>query len=455
MTDCCCTPNATWSQASWFIDPQNISGTASDSNNGNSRTTALLTFCGGMISKLGTCSPILKQNTTITFMSAQTDNSDPIIFNPTMVGGVLVLQGDVLTAQKIGSGSLASVISKNRSTPQLLKADLGASFAVGSLVKNTQSGKTSFAWIYQLVSGTTYLLSQPFTLVTVPVDLATTIPSEVDTWANSDTFEVYKLLKVFLVKVDPVIGEYNSTTVFAPPVQIYHLDTFDFSLQANTSLGSGMSLIETAFSTSLQDQSKNIDESTQWFNVAILSGVNSLTNPLTAVVGGMILCGTEGSTVFYGSIDGDCILDSGTNDIWKLGAPTGEGPTGFATGAPSLGLVYLAGASAHYELEGDVNCVQGYVPNATKIWGPGILNVQGRSRVYYAAGAGKAAATFLIPTILINGRTKANPFNPTNGTWHGEITVTVTSLDAAFSSTGFGGNAINPSGAAITNQATP
>ena len=79
---------ASWSQATWFIDPQNVSGNASDSNSGIDAAHPVLSYTRGIVPKWGTNAPTLRQNTTFTWLSDQLDDSDPVIMLPAMVASV-------------------------------------------------------------------------------------------------------------------------------------------------------------------------------------------------------------------------------------------------------------------------------------------------------------------------------------------------------------------------------
>jgi len=57
-------------QPTWFVDPANVTGNASDSNSGLTAAVPLLTF-REIVLRWGSSSPVLAQNTTITFLSDQ------------------------------------------------------------------------------------------------------------------------------------------------------------------------------------------------------------------------------------------------------------------------------------------------------------------------------------------------------------------------------------------------
>src|SRR5208337_2949529 len=159
------------SQATWFIDPANSTGNASDFNSGIDAAHPVLTYQNGVAKKWNTYSPVLNQNTTLTWLSSQPAGNpagDPVIFTPIIgatapngPGAFVLVQGTLGPAQQLFTGALASVTPKNRATPQLLQADLGFAAPIGSIVQNTTGGKASFAIVYKNVSGTIFALSQP------------------------------------------------------------------------------------------------------------------------------------------------------------------------------------------------------------------------------------------------------------------------------------------------------
>lgn len=83
-----------WTQPAWFIDPANSTGAASDSNTCTSVTKPCLTYAGVVQIWGGTTSPRLRQNTTITFLSSQWNDGDPVDVTPYVENGATVtLQG--------------------------------------------------------------------------------------------------------------------------------------------------------------------------------------------------------------------------------------------------------------------------------------------------------------------------------------------------------------------------
>lgn len=440
------------SQATWFIDPQNVTGLASDDNSGIDVTHPVLSYNFGVARKWTTYSPTLRQDTVLTWLSSATDDSDPVVFEPIMVNAVASIQGVLGAAQQVGSGALATVVPKNRTTAQLLQADLGAAFAIGTLLHNTTGGKDSYAWVYALVTGTTYTLTQPLTPTTVPFGLNEAISlAEVDSWANGDTFVAYKPVDVMIAKLNGTIAEFVATAFdFPQQIQTLHINLFSPNGAGNddTFLGNGITLLETRADTVISEQ--GLADDNAWFRVNIFA-----SQGFTSAVPGAALITAFGGA-FMGVIPIEASSFSFDYDvIIAPGGPTSNSILNSVYVSSSMGFVYLdVGVTS---LLGIWDCVQGTSgahASPTTIWGPGTLNVLGVSRIFYSAARG-AVATFLVPTIMINQQANANAFNSATGLWSAPIAVTAANLDLAFMSGGFGGLAMNLGGGAITSQGTP
>lgn len=216
------TPNPTWNQATWFIDPGNVTGNASDQNSGLDATHAVKSYNGGIVAKWGTTSPTLAQNTTLTWLSSAVAD-DPVVCEPACNGCFAGIVGPLGAAQTLHSGMLASVVAKNRTTGQMLQADLGFAAPIGSIVKNTSMGKTSYAIVYKLVAGTTFTLFQPAAPYTFPFNATTGATAEVDTWANLDTFTLYDPVSIQLVLVSALSLQSDDADNYPPQLQIQHV----------------------------------------------------------------------------------------------------------------------------------------------------------------------------------------------------------------------------------------
>lgn len=152
------TNNPTWTQATWFVDPANSTGLASDLNSGIDALHPVLSFNGGVVAKWGTNESLLSQNTALTWLSSNPAGVyDPVVFRP-FIGATAGTSALINVFGTLGaaltSGALTGVLAKNRSTTQRLTANLGAVVPLGSLVQNMTAGKFSTSVVYSLVSGT-------------------------------------------------------------------------------------------------------------------------------------------------------------------------------------------------------------------------------------------------------------------------------------------------------------
>jgi len=543
------TPPAAWAQAAWFVDPANSTGLASNNNTGLDAGHPVLTYNGGVVPRWGTYSPILRQNTTLFWLSSQTGNSDPVIFTPIMEGaggaqaagfiatvtglgpvynsgagatisafsagqhkitlaglaGMVVtdvgnyitltnavspgndgtfLITDFISATSvralnaggsidagpinwavrrtggalIASGTLASVVPKNRATPQLLAADIGVNTPNGDeLIRNTTTGKLSYAWLYNNTVGTTYTFSQPMTPVTLPVQ-SIGFTSEVNTWANGDTFEIYAPVSITLVEVGATVAVTDFPS-FPPQIQLNHLTFAGIdaanAAQSSVIVGSSVAISESLSELTLIDQSSPISHnarapSTVFENCQVVEAV--ALNAIYSTFSAGILYAVNGSLVCW-SFDNDVILAVSTVAEITVISNVTYGPGGGGGQLPYINLAYIeqgAAANGHLRITGSRS-----FQNAI-IWGPGILDSSGFARLSYAAGAGKAVATFInTGGLKLNGQSSATAFDPTSGLWSALIAITPANLDLAYASGGFGGLAVNVGGSSFTNQATP
>lgn len=208
------TPNLFWQIPHWFIDQSNRTGKASDANTGTTANDPVLTWKGGVIAKMGTSSPILNQSTTFTFLSPtpSTGPEDPVFFTPTQKSQTFTrAEGTIDAHNLLGSGVIANHTARNRATGQLEQVDIGAIAGAvsGTLIVNTQAGKSSRAMLYQNVGGTVWSISQPLTIQDNWPNAGNPVP--VNTWANGDTFQLFNLDMVDIINFRPVVAEFDNT----------------------------------------------------------------------------------------------------------------------------------------------------------------------------------------------------------------------------------------------------
>lgn len=170
-------------QASWFIDPQNVSGLASDQNPGLDATQPLLTKAE-LFRRWGyTWSPTFDGiNVIITYMSSDIALTDPGSFAPNFVNGGSLTHTAAIPAATF-TGTLNVVTPKNVPGNQSLAASFNTTtgaITIGQLLMNSTRAN-SLAWVAE--GGPVFNLSQPcdpFIFGNSPA------PSEEDTWAGGD-----------------------------------------------------------------------------------------------------------------------------------------------------------------------------------------------------------------------------------------------------------------------------
>jgi len=428
---------AAWTQAAWFVDPANSSGKASDGNDCASATTACKSFAG-IFQRWGTYSPRIRQNTTLTFLSSHTDNSDPVYLAPRLEGGAnFVIQGALGSSQQAASGSLLGILAKGKSAGQLLQAILPNGAAVGQLVVNTT--RASRAWVYKNVAGNIWLLSQPLQAVAVPG--ASSAPAEVDTWANGDAVRLYNPVAVNLASASPTATDLTSST---SPSQfiVYQLSVFDPAGAGKDDLAvasqGGVYFGESAVQRNLLIGEGETTTSPVFVNTDFSGNVDaSLSTASTGldIVGGQVRSPSRYVLLRAGDLEEDAVL----------GVPT-------QLVASAFGSVFLDHASSLTFTEG--TSFPSHGSGASMFWGPGSLNIGGNARLQYPAGTNAAQATFQqAGNITMNGEDEACSVDA-SGNWMCGVLLTAPNLDQSVRLGGFGGNAVEPGGATISNTAT-
>jgi hypothetical protein len=466
------TNNPTWNQATWFIDPANSTGLASDDNSGVDALHPVLTYNGGVVAKWGTSAPTLRQNTTLTWLSSQPpdDKTDPVIFTPVMLNCFVTLQGVTGAAQIIHSGVLGAVTPKNRAAGQLLKVDLGFAIPVPpstgiptAIVHNTT--KDSWAWVYRPTSPptTTWILSQPLTTAPIPAT-AFSPPAEVDTWAPGDAFDIYEFVGVNLCCVQPLVAIFNGGPSFEYPVP---LTVTRLRVQGANTVAAGFIGADDLFSGSDVAYQEAFLESI-FIGLDLADDENIFQNN-TNFGGGVTDIGGSGNTLMFGGIlqgsalniapwvfDGDVII--GTDFGIVVGSDHNlTTPSSILSAyidnqiTPQMicnvSIVFMStwfGGTPSIALPGGT---------APVLWGPGQLDSEGPCRISYPSGVGAAVACFQnTGGLKLNGQASASTFVPATGTWGGLLAITPANLDAVG---GFNGLALNMGGSSITNQGTP
>lgn len=416
---------ASWTVPEWDFDPANKTTCASDNNTCTSRTCAAggvgpcLTYGEVEYGRLGcfgnpTACPRHRQSTIYHWMSGVTNNSDPVYARFASENQAQVTFEAELPPP-LATGTLSGVVVKTYATGQLLNATLAAGLAQNNLIINTTH--PSHALLSALVSGTTWAISQPQTNPTNPP----TVPSEVDTWANGDSYAVYAPYQVRFVDWEPIVAATNGAYTAQPLIQ--QLTMFDENGAANeqsyvTIDGTFVSMQDVVIQPGLivLHPTQN-DVSPQYVNVGfstIAIGMNTLA---ILFYGGQVV----GPGPFTLNLSGaqllnDIILNPGGGSFVNLEFPSNV-----------IFSAYI-GSGKHLNVEAPT-----LISSPARIWGPGDVRVTLNARLQYPAGAGAAAATFLNSGgITMNGQTKACLVAPGAASAFGtcNIVVSASTLDS-------------------------
>jgi hypothetical protein len=415
------------SQAAWFIDPQN----GHDGNTGASPGSPLKTFAQ-LVAKWGTSSPVLQQDTVITFLSSQTDDSDPVILPSVYLGGAgatLTIKGE---RSQIGAGTFSGVVAKNQSTGQLWNVNLGQPVApfVGQLLEDVTTG--AFMWVIADLGGHVAQLSQP--LAATSVAGYGTLNAELDSLANTNAYKVFSLTNVVVVQVGALPIVFNGS--FTNGIVLQDLHVFDPAGPDLNDVFVGLyaGVVECSFDRDMiatfeQDVPSFVHNSYMirtFGNKNIYGGVCTLQ----AIAQGLV------TTEFGPFWDDDfAVMQSG-----------GTQQAGLAVGA-----VYL-GTGGGIEVNSSLQAT-----GTGPLWGPGTLDHRHGGKTYY--GDATSAATFFLLSggITLNGVATANSiaYSGGVGTIHTGIALSAANLDAAAGAAGFGGLAWDPVSGSLISNAIP
>lgn len=445
-----------WTVPQWFIDKQNTTACASDSNSGTAATCTggcagsvctsgigpLRTFQELNVHRWGCfgnprACPRLRQDTIITHVSNDTNGSDPEAFYNTLENGASLFVRGTITA--VNSSSLSGTVPKNRATPQLLTTNLGFAATPGALLIN--STHASHARVYKNTGGTNFSISQPLAPTTLPA-AASPPPNEVDTWANLDTVNIYSTTAVNVVDLRPVLVDYNGG--FSNGDFLVQLTTFDPSGVGddNIYIGPHVASYDVQFDRGpMIVESTYIDVQQAFVNCYFDAGFNGgpQNGQQMLIDGGVLMSNAVEYNFSEGTLlDGDIIFDPAFGGF----------PVGFPNGL-DLGLVYIA-STRTLRVAGGVSFLNS-VYAAPILWGPGNVEVDRNGTLVWDSGLHTATSIFLLTgTIKLNGSVGA--LCPTGATAVNNAGTAITGalLDAPCAAgTGYGGTAYNVGRASI------
>lgn len=433
-------------QGSIFIDPQNVSTCASDSN-----LTCSLSTCGTtgdgpcktygqIVQRWGTNAPHIRTATTITFLSSHSDDTDPIILKASVEHGAqLKIACPIGTAQQVGTGTLSSFVAKNTATPQLTQAALGFTALANQLVDNTtHAGR---AWTYSNVSGTTWTYTQPLTVNTYTLGA-----SEVTTWAASDVIAVYEPIAIDLVDLEPVVADATSANELVKVQDCTILDPAGVG-QDSLRVNDYVALSEVKSQRGVTFVSPIVAPFSTFSTVVMPGLYNSVTlasnigsgfpgqgdNSSVAIVGGAdLVAAANGSYWNWPAIDSDAIFKNGVT---------------VKNGYVENGVYIGTGATLSAEGFGFEN---------GPAWGPGTISFAGTLKNFYTASNSTAAFKNTGGIEMSGAATTAcSSSGATTQTITCGITLNVTNLDAAASGSAFGALAFGKGGSPSVQKGQP
>lgn len=359
-------PRASWKQASWFVDPQNVSGHASDANDGLTALTPLKTYAE-IVTRWGTFSPILVQTTTITFLSSHTDDSDPVIASPILSGTAPFFSGVSLVfvggTTRTLLGTIAAVVAQNRATGQLWQANIGTPVApfVGQLFHDITTG--AFAYIRRDAGADLAELQQPMSQSTV----VGVVPTEL-TVGMGDSFEILEQLRVNFVRLSCT----NEILTYSGPdsvngvvvTNLVAMDPSGFSSENYLVVGTSVHFLDSTIERVLEQFEKNSFAYNRWMQSVWCKGGVSLET-LNYFLGGEInsIAVLDG---VYNHLDGDIILSgffgSGANSTPRRSFL-------------ELGKVFVDAGASVRPYSGFDSSFYGTTPSCV-VWGPGRFDVE-------------------------------------------------------------------------------
>jgi hypothetical protein len=431
---------ASWNVAAWYINPS----TGSDSNSCTTSGAPCATWGEIAQHRWGTVSPFHSVNVAINWLAGQpSPGYDQVIYKPTLgvINGndagsetsMYVVMTGTMTAGSATTLTLTS--SKARATNVRLRGTWSATPTVEQLLSNTTH--PSYAWI----PGINNDISQPITATTIVTNQFSTIGTEVDTWATSDSITPYTLPHVNLVDVEPTMACMQGQC----GVTITHVLVPE-NIPAGTSpgddqtiIGDSVQLVEDVFERQaiLSSRRVNYIQPGTIINSAMIPGIITETNsfnPIASISGNELTSILAGYMYPQGPLAGTGTIQlTGTlldYDVWIKATVSNP--------------IFLHGNNygCFVEFEGPV-VVQNGVFDTTStscsgstVWGNGGTLDSGNGQVLYKSGSGGAVASIPIANLKVGGGTVCQLDIPSSATpITGNQTISAANLDSSLGTT--------------------
>lgn len=421
--------------SSWYIDPTNSTGCARDTNNCTSATCdnggsgPCLTY-GQIVRRWGSACPTITSNVTITFLSSQADDSDPVVVCVESTKDVYLEVKAALPTTC--TAALSSVTSKNRATGQLLQAQAGACFTGGDLLV-TNTTHPSVAWTANVVSGD---VSGDVYSLTQPADYNSY--TNVDTWTEGDSVVVSEPVKVNIQNV-------RTPGNVGYPIWIHDLTVWTpvTGGVANIFMQGGLVYMNEVKFQNIGELYTNGIVSFECDNCDFSHNMEINVKPggeagNAIVMWGMIRGGF--SKLGASIIGGDLLLLADGVPAHQL-ETTESSAVYVAAGA----IVQVLGSSIMVANAG------GLPAGPATFWGPGTVQVLTNSQLTYPS---PAASAFQVGALKVHTGTTACGIDVTTdpAAWHCNRSLTAANLDTPVADGGLGGCAMGPYSGSICSR---
>jgi len=388
----------------WYTDA--IFG--DDGNSGTSNLSPVKTVMGGIVPKWNTDSPNLPQSTSIFFLNSQTLGQEQIIISPKMGNNAnFSFLGQYVPK---GTTTIATLVPKNYSTPQILTITLTvppAGISPGWLIHNITRG--SRATVITNTGGT-LVMSQPLVANVLGIGA---IESEDDTWAITDTVIVETKLDINLRYLNLLLS-----TSFNSKGLIQALNVLD-----NSGIGNSTFTIESdggpIFAIDWGVEAKG------FFCALDLTGgdafcqnvycPNEISFGQSALLGGFcqtyIAVSKEESLIDNDPVIGNIIGDSATE--------------------LSIGRAYFGfNATNHPIAAAPLILIASHIFTSSPIWwGTGQLFVSAGGKVGMRDTLNFVDVFKFTGGIDMDGLSTGNTYDPTTGVWTPNVAITPANLD--------------------------
>jgi hypothetical protein len=406
----------------WYLDPQNGSGCAADTNSGTSATCGatgvgpLLTWAQIAI-RYGTIYPIIPygQSVTVHLLTAQNAGVDPIFFYPNMSGGgQAVFVGTPVTVNASFTAGTVTAPNVSAGGTLLTVASMPAGTAAGQLVYNATHGP-SYAFIDSFATGTASM-QQPLAAsgLTTP---GTAAPTAVNTWTTGDTLSTFTLPLANLKVWRPRGGDLTSSS----------------GTSASVGWVQGVTIVDPSGGTGASEYALIAD--------GTASQIISLCTIQPRLHGGD-LAGRGNAAAVYGSnlLGAGNFVGAGQIDFvggGLLNGISGTGGLAIFSGSVVHGTIGAIGAGTVLNVASTANTFADGTWNATGLltiggvtYGSFAVTASAGATVYRSAGTSWATEMPTSGALKFGTSTTGTSFNTTTGAFTTGVSLTLANLDS-------------------------